>query len=222
MDAIGADKDIALRGDSAGTFKRIDKIGRDATFILDKPSEPAAGDDGVRACAFEKGVEEKLLEPATMDGKLWHFVACMHAAKFGPNFLSGFGEIGQAFRSEPHLIKHAEEAKRLKLADCVRQDVDADPGLTDRSGCFIDLDVDIARVQHQSGGQPANSTASDNDLHVTGPQAVAGNLPHALPTARRPRPGWRSARDCGYPRTGRRACGPETPKTGICWSLLNY
>jgi hypothetical protein len=105
MDAVGANKDIALRSDSAGAFERIDKIGRDAAFILDKPSEPAASDDGVRAGAFEKGVEEKLLEPATMDGKLWHFVAGMHAAKFGPNFLPGLSKIGEAFRAQPYLVE---------------------------------------------------------------------------------------------------------------------
>ena len=114
MDAVGANKDIALCSDPAGTFERVDEIGRDAAFILNKSSQAAASNNGVRAGAFEKGVEEKLLEPATMDRKLWHFVTGMHAAKFGPNFLPVLGKIGEAFRSKPHFVQHAEKAERLK------------------------------------------------------------------------------------------------------------
>ena len=92
------------------------------------------------------GLRTKSLTYFTKSGQeVWSELRGMHAAKLGPDFLPGFGEIGQAFRSQPHLVQHAEEAERLELADCVRQDVDADAGLADGGGRFIDLNVDIAR-----------------------------------------------------------------------------
>ena len=75
MNAIGADKDIALCRHPAGTFQRVDEIGCDASFILHKAGKPLAGDNRLGAGAFDKSIEEKLLQPATVDGELRHLMA---------------------------------------------------------------------------------------------------------------------------------------------------
>ena len=171
MNAVGADKDITLRRHAAGTFQRVDEIGRDASFILHKAGKPSAGDHRLGAGAFDKCIKEKFLQPAAVDGELRHLMAGMHAAQLGPDFLSGFGEIGQATGTQSHLVERAEKAKRLKLADGMRQNIDADAGLANARGGFIDLHVDVPGPQHQGGGKAADPAAGDDDFHVNRPWA---------------------------------------------------
>jgi hypothetical protein len=62
-------------------------------------------------------------------------------------------------------IEPLQKAERSKLLDRMRQRIDANAKLTDLVRLLEHLALDAARVQHQGGGEPADSAACDDDFH---------------------------------------------------------
>ena len=106
------------------------------------------------------------LQPAAMDRELRHVVAGIEPARLAPDLLAEAVQVEQLVGADRDGVEPFQEAELLQLLDGVRQRVDADAELADAVGLLVDLALDTTRMQHQRGGQPANSPADNDRLHA--------------------------------------------------------
>src|SRR5262249_45096623 len=164
MDAVGANKDIAARSVHMHAVA-IEEERTDAAFILTERAEPAAGADRVRAEALDHGLMDHALQAAAMDRKLRHLVAGIEAALLVPDLLAVAREIEQLEGADGGGIELVQKAEAGKLADGMRQGVDADAELADRVGLLVQFAIDAARAQPQGRGEAAYSATDNDRLH---------------------------------------------------------
>src|SRR5712691_10293207 len=154
----------------------VEEIGGHAAFVLAKRAEPMAGMNAGLAEPRPHRVIDDALQPAAMDGELRHVVARVGAARLAPDLLAEAVGVDQLVGPDRHRIETIEQAKPRQLLDRVRQGVDADAELADAVGLLIDFAVDAARMQHERGGETADTAADDNDLHDATPYHRLWNM----------------------------------------------
>ena len=176
MDAVGADQDVAARGMGVRAAA-VEEIGGDAAFVLGERAEPAAGADGIGTQPLDHGLMDDALQAAAVDRELRHVVAGIQAALLVPDLLAVAGQIEQLMGADRDLVEPVQQADGGKLADRMRQRIDADAEFADRVRLFVKLAVDAAGPQHERGGEAADTTADDDRLH--------GSKLHSTPDATR-------------------------------------
>ena len=152
----------------------IEEIGGNAAFILAKRTEPMAGMDSRFAQPRAHRVEDDTLQPATMNGKLRHVVTGVGAARLAPDLLAEAVGVDELVGPDRHRVEPIEQPEDRQLLDRMRQRVDADAELANAVGLLVDLAVDPAGMQHERGGETADSPADDDDLHDATPHTSFG------------------------------------------------
>src|SRR6266516_2458328 len=164
MNAVGADERVAARGRSMRAVA-VEEIGAHAGFVLAKVAEPMAG---VNARFAEPRAERLIddgLQPAAMDRKLRHLITGVGAAQFAPDLLPEAVGVEQLVGSDPDRVEAIEQPQLRQFLDGMGQRVDADAELANDIRLLVNLAVDAAGMQHERGGQTADSAADNNDLH---------------------------------------------------------
>ena len=87
-------------------------------------------------------------------------------ALFAPDLLAETVEIEQLVGADRDGVEPLQKPELFQLLDRMRQRVDADAELADAICLLVDFAIDAARMQHQRGDKPANSSADDDGLHV--------------------------------------------------------
>ena len=101
-----------------------------------------------------------------MNGNLRPAVASGEAARFAPDALAAFGVIRQFAAGHARAFNRGAQAQFLQLAHGVRQQVNADAEGFDLGHGLKDAHGEPGVVEAQSGRQPADSGADNNDLIV--------------------------------------------------------
>ena len=143
----------------------VEEIGRHAAFILAERAEPVAGMNARFAEPCPHRMIDDALQPAAMDGELRHVVAGIGAARLAPDLLAEAVGVDELVGPDRHRIEAIEQPKLGQLLDGMGQRIDADAELANAVGLLVDLAVDSARMQHERGGEAADSAADDDDLH---------------------------------------------------------
>ena len=153
-----------MRGRAVGAVA-VEEIAGHAAFILAEGAEPVAGVDARFAEPRPHRMVNDALQPPAMDGELRHVVAGIGAARLAPDLLAEAVGVDQLVGPDRRRIEPVEQPEPRQLLDRVRQRVDADAELANAVGLLVDLAVDAAGVQHERGGETADSAADDDDLH---------------------------------------------------------
>src|ERR1700704_6692455 len=164
MNAVGADQNVAARGVHMGAAA-VEEISGDATLVLRKRAEPAAGADRIAAEPFDHRLMNDALQAAAVDRELRHVVAGIQPALFVPHLLAVARQIEQLCGTDGDGIEPIEQADTGEFADRMWQSVDADAELADGVALFVQFAVDAARPQHQCRGQAPDTATDDNRLH---------------------------------------------------------
>ena len=94
------------------------------------------------------------------------------AAELPPDALAMFGVEDQLAGGDADRGEAVQQAEFGQFADRVRQHVDADAQLADRTSGFIDIDIGEAGVMERQGQRHAADAAPDNgDFHKLPPPA---------------------------------------------------
>src|SRR5581483_4843146 len=137
--------------------------------------------DGVVAETLDDGLMGHALQAAAVNRELRHLVAGIEAALLMPDLLPMTGQVEQLVGADRDLVEPIEQTDAGKLADRMRQGIDADAELADGIRLFVDLAVDAAGPQHERGGQTTDTAADDDRLHGlnSNPDATDGLKSHS-------------------------------------------
>src|SRR5262249_25769673 len=164
MNAVGAHQDVAVRAGAVRTGA-VKEIGGNAGFILAERAKAIAGMDVLLANPLRLGVMDHALHPAAMDRKLRQIITGIHPARLAPDLLAEAIGIEQLVSADRDRIEPLQQSQCSELLDRMRQRIDSDTELADLVGLLEDLALDAARMQHQRGGEPADSAACDDHFH---------------------------------------------------------
>src|ERR1700741_726416 len=92
-------------------------------------------------------------------------MAGVEPALLMPDLLPMAGQVEQLICANRDIVEAIQQADAGKLADCMRQRVDAYAKLPDGVGFLIELPVNAAGDNHQAVGHPANTAANDDGFH---------------------------------------------------------
>src|ERR1700752_3879930 len=103
----------------------VEEIGSDSALVLGEGAEPAPGLDRVIAQPLDHGLMDHALKAAAVNRKLRHFVAGIEPALLMPDLLAVTRQIEQLKGADRSLVQAIQQANAGKLADRVRQRIDA-------------------------------------------------------------------------------------------------
>src|SRR5262245_12631312 len=164
MDAVGTDKDVAMRG-RAMRSGSIEEIRTDAGFILLERAQAVTGVDPAFAEPRTCGLIDHALQAATVNRELGNGVSGVKAARLPPDLLAEAISVDQLMGPNRHRFQAVKQSQLRELADAMRQRVNANAELTNGFRLLVDLAVDSARIQHQGRRQAPHAPARDYHLH---------------------------------------------------------
>src|SRR5215471_17928330 len=121
--------------------------------------------DGLRPEPFDHSLLDDALQTAAMDGELRHLMAGIEPALLVPDLLTMAGQVEQFIGLDTYVIEAVEQTELRELPDRMRQGIDSDTELADCIRLLVNLAVDAAGPQHESGRQAADSATDNNRLH---------------------------------------------------------
>ncbi len=197
MDAVGRDEDIAAHREPRPAGAAVGEMGGDAALVLHEAGERKARSHRSGAESLQHRIVQHPLQATAVDRELRHRVAGVDAARLAPHLLALAVEVDEFARAHAHPVERGEEADLGKLADRVRQRVDADADLAHLRRLLVEASADAAPLQHEGGGEPPNPRADDDDPHLALPGA------RSCPSSRMPRMNLApSGRDMRYAASG--------------------
>src|SRR5258708_3357855 len=140
MDAVRTDQNVTACRVHMRTAA-VEKVRGHSAFVLGERTKPAAGMDSLGAQPFKHSLIDHALEATALEGELRHVMAGIGPPLILPDLLAVTGEIKQFGGADRHLIEAVQQTNPDKLADRMRQNVDADAKLTDGVGLLEHLAI---------------------------------------------------------------------------------
>src|SRR5712672_1028225 len=104
-------------------------------------------------------------------------MAGIDAAGFAPDFLAVAIEIIEHVGADRDLVELLQQAEAGKLADRMRQRIDADAEFANLIRLLKQFATNAAGAQHQRSGKAADTAADDNRLHRPTPRNTLTQRP---------------------------------------------
>jgi len=166
MDSVRADQRIAGDLNAPTRITAVEDRDHLASSIL-QIHQAAIDMDVRRSQPLEYSAQQHAMKLATMDAELRHRITGVDTAQFLPHGLTKPIGVDELARADARSIQRGQQAERCEFLYGVRQHIDADSEFAQFARLLVDLDVDAQVVQGKSRRETANTTSSDDYLHVT-------------------------------------------------------
>ena len=173
MDAVSGDQQVGACDHDLFVRAAFDEARADFAIgqLLDL-GEMMARPDPLLAEPISRRAQQDHLQIAAMDRQLRPGIASRKSALLAPDLLPELVEIDELAGRDRALGQRLQQPAVAQHFGRVRQQIDADPERTQALNRLVDARLDADALQRERGGEPANTSTDDDDVHDLGPAFI--------------------------------------------------